>query len=61
MIGTSFFRSNKQKCPKCGMFGEEVTDHDFDIETVNVCPGCRTQFNEYCILQEGRDVEFENH
>ncbi len=63
MIGTSFFRSNEEKCPKCGMFGEEDEDAEPDVpvETVNVCPGCSTWFNEYLILQDGQDVEFENN
>lgn len=61
MIGTSFFRSNDQKCPRCGSFG--VTDEDMDdmhVQT-NVCPSCSTRFNKYVILQEGQDIEFQNH
>lgn len=61
MIGTSFFRANKEKCPKCGTFGVEESDKDTDVEDLSVCPTCSTRFNEYFILQEGREVEFNNH
>lgn len=59
MIGTSFFRANTDKCPKCGTFGEHE-DAD-DLEHLHVCPACSTRFNEYVILEEGPDVEFQNH
>lgn len=58
MIGTSFFRSTEEKCPRCGTYGEPSDSHDADT---TVCPTCDTQFNEYVILWEGNDIEFQNH
>ncbi len=60
MIGSSFFRSNKDKCPKCGTFGT-MDGEDSDLDRVHQCPACSTRFNEYVILEEGPDVEFQNH
>ncbi len=59
MIGSSFFRSNKNKCPKCGTFG--TVDESGELDRLHVCPSCSTRFNEYVVLKEGPDVEFQNH
>lgn len=54
MVGTAFFRSDEEKCPQCGDFGEQEDDH-------RVCPSCNTVFNEYVVLQEGQDTGFQNN
>lgn len=54
VVGTSFYRPGKEKCPNCGQFGVEEEDHQ-------KCPSCETRFNEYMVLQEGRDVQFQNN
>ncbi|MDY6776500.1 MAG: hypothetical protein SVQ76_00165 [Candidatus Nanohaloarchaea archaeon] len=54
MIGSSFYRSDEDKCPKCGDFGVEEDDH-------MKCPTCETEYNEYVVLQEGGQVQFRNN
>lgn len=54
MVGTAFYRPGKEKCPNCGDFGIDEEDH-------RKCPACDTRFNEYMVLQEGRNVQFKNN
>lgn len=51
---TAFFRPSTEKCPNCGDFGEMSEEH-------RVCPACDTRFNDYVVLQEGRNVPLQNN
>lgn len=61
MLGTSFFRSSDEKCPNCGHFSDIADESVAEDNHTRVCPSCSTTFNKYLVLQEGRDVEFQNH
>lgn len=56
MVGSSFFRTDDDKCPNCGSFGVNEEQEDG-----LVCPSCDAVFNRYIILQQGDDVEFRNN
>ncbi len=58
MVGTSFFKAGKGKCPKCGYFGDE---NDKAEDNRKTCPKCDTVFNKYMILEPGSDVDFKNN
>ncbi len=61
MAGASFFRSGEGKCPKCGAFGEQAEEEEIEVAEGMVCPVCKTVFNEYVILDEGKDKKFRNN
>ena len=59
MVGTAFFRSSEDKCPKCGAFGDETDE--VDIGDGMVCPVCDTVFNKYMVLDEGKEHKMRNN
>jgi ssDNA-binding Zn-finger/Zn-ribbon topoisomerase 1 len=62
MIGSSFFRSNNDKCPQCGNFGVPTEDDGTELDVqANTCPTCDARWNKFVILQDGQDIEFKNN
>ncbi len=54
MIDTAYFHNMKNKCPICGAFGKNNKDY---ME----CPVCKTKFNEFFVLELGKDVSLNNN
>ncbi len=54
MIDTAYLQHLNRKCPFCGAFGEKKGDY-------KKCPVCNAKFNEYLVLDEGKEVILNNN
>ncbi len=59
MKGSSYFKPMEGKCPNCGAFGNNT--EEVDIGDGKICPMCKTVFNKYMVLDEGKELKFRNN
>lgn len=54
MIDTPYFRHKENKCPICGTMERSNEDE-------KICQVCSTRFNNFMILEIGREKNFMNN